>query len=124
MKVDKEILKSFMSEDTGPFNIENSILLAVNNRGGYFLKSDNSVVNVVFKDTGYGNCIFGDLDYMKRLIKWNVSNGRIPDYKYTEEGKRILDIKYKKSLDDIIKEVTITKVEDNFIRNFKKSKER
>ncbi|WP_343009776.1 hypothetical protein [Clostridium celatum] len=124
MKVDKEILKSFMSEDTGPFNIENSILLAVNNRGGYFLKSDNSVVNVVFKDTGYGNCIFGDLDYMKRLIKWNVSNGRIPDYKYTEEGKRILDIKYKKSLDDIIKEVTVTKVEDNFIRNFKKSKER
>ena len=124
MKVDKEILKSFMSEDTGPFNIENSLLLAVNNRGGYFLKSDNSVVNVVFKDTGYGNCIFGDLDYMKRLIKWNVSNGRIPDYKYTEEGKRILDIKYKKSLDDIIKEVTVTKVEDNFIRNFKKSKER
>lgn len=124
MKVDKEILKSFMSEDTGPFNIENSILLAVNNRGGYFLKSDNSVVNVVFKDTGYGNCIFGDLDYMKRLIKWNVSNGRIPDYKYTEEGKRILDIKYKKSLDDIIKEVTVTKVEDNSIRNFKKSKER
>ena len=124
MKVDKEILKSCMSEDTGPFNIENSILLAVNNRGGYFLKSDNSVVNVVFKDTGYGNCIFGDLDYMKRLIKWNVSNGRIPDYKYTEEGKRILDIKYKKSLDDIIKEVTVTKVEDNFIRNFKKSKER
>lgn len=124
MKVDKEILKSFMSEDTGPFNIENSILLAVNNRGGYFLKSDNSVVNVVFKDTGYGNCIFGDLDYMKRLIKWNVSNGRIPDYRYTEEGKRILDIKYKKSLDDIIKEVTVTKVEDNFIRNFKKSKER
>lgn len=124
MKVGKEILKSFMSEDTGPFNIENSILLAVNNRGGYFLKSDNSVVNVVFKDTGYRNCIFGDLDYMKKLIKWNVSNGRIPDYKYTEEGKRILDIKYKKSLDDIIKEVTVTKVEDNSIRNFKKSKER
>ena len=124
MKVDKEILKSFMSEDTGPFNIENSILLAVNNRGGYFLKSDNSVVNVVFKDTGYGNCIFGDLDYMKRLIKWNVSNGRIPDYRYTEEGKRILDIKSRKSLDDIIKEVTVTKVDDRFIKSLKNSQER
>ena len=124
MKVNNELLKSFMYEDSGPFNVKDSILLAINNRGGYFLKSDDSVVNVVFKDSGYGNCIFGDLDYMKRLIKWNVSNGRIPDYKYTEEGKRILDIKYSKSLDNIIKEVTVTKVEDNFIRNLKKSQER
>lgn len=124
MKVNKEILKSFMSEDTGPFNIKDSILLAVNNRGGYFLKSDDSVVNVVFRNTGYGNCIFGDLDYMKKLIKWNVSNGRTPDYKYTEEGKRILDIKDKKSLDDIIKEVTVTKVDDRFIKSLKNSQER
>lgn len=124
MKVNKEILKSFMSEDTGPFNIKDSILLAVNNRGGYFLKSDDSVVNVVFRNTGYRNCIFGDLDYMKKLIKWNVSNGRTPDYQYTEEGKRILDIKSRKSLDDIIKEVTVTKVDDRFIKSLKNSQER
>lgn len=125
MKVDEKLLEIFMCEDLGPFDIKDSVLLAVNNRGGYFLKPDNSVVNVVFKNSGYGNCIFGDLDYMKNLIKWNDVNGRVSDYRYTKEGKNILGIVDKKSLDDIIKEVTITK-EDNKIDNkmIKNNKER
>lgn len=117
MKVDKKLLEIFMCEDLGPFDIKDSILLAVDNRGGYFLKPDNSVVNVVFKNSGYGNCIFGDLDYMKNLIKWNDVNGRASDYRYTKEGKNILGIVDKKSLDDILIEAFAVCKEDNKIDN-------
>ena len=89
------------------YSTKNKILLATNNRGGYFLDpKTNKVENIVYKDSGYGNCIMGTLDYMKNLIKQQEIKGIKVDYEYTKEGKQLLGIdERKKPLSERIKEV-------------------
>lgn len=89
MKKDLQIRELFNKEEIGPYNIEGAILLAVNLRGGYFLSNNGkTVVNVVFKDNGYGNCIMGDLHYMKRVIYFDKSK----DYRFTKDGYKLLEV--------------------------------
>lgn len=90
MKKDLQIWELFNKENVGIYNIEEAILLAVNIRGGYFLSNNGkTVINVVFKDNGYGNCIMGDLHYMKRVIYFDKSK----DYRFTEDGYNLLELK-------------------------------
>lgn len=65
-KEDKE--KEYDENDF--YTTKGKVLLATNYRGGYFLNPEtNKVENIVYKKSGYGNCIMGSLDYMKRLIE-------------------------------------------------------
>ena len=85
----REILNLFNTKEVGPYNIDNYILLAVCYRGGFFMNpTTKSIVNVVFKNNGYENCIMGDLDYMKRLFYFYPPR----DYIFTDDGYNLLDI--------------------------------
>lgn len=103
------------------YSTKNKILLATNNRGGYFLDpKTNKVENIVYKGSGYGNCIIGTLDYMKNLIKQQEIKGTKVDYEYTKEGKQLLGIdERKKSLSEQIKEAKSVCSNDKDIKNNK-----
>lgn len=74
------------------YNTKNKILLAENNSGGYFLSyRTNRVEHISYKGSGGGNCIMGDLDYMKALVKKQLKNSSC-NYKFTEEGKKFLEV--------------------------------
>ena len=95
-------------EENDFYSTKGKILLASDYRGGYFLNPETeNVENIVYKDSGYGNCVMGSLDYMKKLIKSNELKGIKDEYEYTAPGKLLLDIKdKKKDLDEIIKEAS------------------
>lgn len=74
------------------YTTKNTVLLAENYRGGYFYNPlTNRVENIVYKDSGYANCIMGDLYYMQCLVKKQLKDGT-SDYKFTEEGKKLLNL--------------------------------
>lgn len=101
-KEDKE--KEYDENDF--YTTKGKVLLATNYRGGYFLNPEtNKVENIVYKKSGYGNCIMGSLDYMKRLIESEKIKGIKLDYDFTEEGKKLLNIDRKKSLNEVIMSV-------------------
>lgn len=105
-KEQREINKEY--DENEFYTIRGKTLLATSHRGGYFLNPEtNTVENIVYKDSGCGNCIMGSLDYMKRLIKSSKINGIDLGYEYTDEGRRLLGldkekVNSKKSIDDII----------------------
>ena len=69
------------------YNTKDKILLATNYRGGYFYDPVTSIVeNIVYKNSGYGNCVIGNIKYFNRLIK---KPGQ--DYSITKKGKSILN---------------------------------
>ena len=101
-KEDKE--KEYDENDF--YTTKGKVLLATNYRDGYFLNPEtNKVENIVYKKSGYGNCIMGSLDYMKRLIESEKIKGIKLDYDFTEEGKKLLNIDRKKSLNEVIMSV-------------------
>lgn len=110
-KEDKE--KEYEENDF--YTTKDKVLLATNYRGGYFLNPEtNKVENIVYKNSGYGNCIMGDLDYMKRLIESERIKGNKLDYDFTEEGKKLLNIDRKKSLNEVIMSVKNAAKEKEF----------
>lgn len=113
-------------EENDFYTTKGKVLLATNYRGGYFLNPETEKVeNIVYKDSGYGNCIMGSLDYMKRLIKWNELNGIKNEYKFTAPGKILLEIKEnKKDLDDILDEASSKSTKNNEKNNKRREIER
>ena len=117
MKKNEKIWNLFNGEDVGFFNISESILLAVNLRGGYFLSKDGqTVINVVFKDNGYGNCIMGNLHYMKRVIYFDKSK----DYRFTKDGYRLLELEQIESKDSSFKAKIISTIDEIVYENRKR----
>lgn len=117
MKKDEKIWDLFNRENVGPYNVDESTLLAVNLRGGYFLSNNGkTVVNVVFKDNGYGNCIMGDLHYMKRVIYFDKSK----DYRFTKDGYRLLEIEQIERKDSSFKAKIISTIEEIVHENKKR----
>lgn len=117
MKKNEKIWNLFNGEDVGFFNISESILLAVNLRGGYFLSKDGqTVINVVFKDNGYGNCIMGNLHYMKRVIYFDKSK----DYRFTKDGYRLLKLEQIESKDSGFKAKIISTIDEIVYENRKR----
>lgn len=117
MKKNEKIWNLFNGEDVGFFNISESILLAVNLRGGYFLsKGGQTVINVVFKDNGYGNCIMGNLHYMKRVIYFDKSK----DYRFTKDGYRLLELEQIESKDSSFKAKIISTIDEIVYENRKR----